>query len=257
MYTKKRIFAKLVAVLGWALLAGACRGGRTPAPAIPEKAETPQPPPAPTVTLVAEPNNIQSGDSTTLSWTSQNATDLDLVPGVGNVQAMGSTSVTLKDSTTFTLTATGPGGTGSATARVTVVVLPPAAQRGGPVVDDVPFDVQVARNIKDAYFDFDKASVRADAGQNLTADAAFLKAHPDVKFTMEGHCDDRGSEEYNLGLGDRRANAAKEFLINSGVAADQVSTISYGKAQPVCTEQMEDCWQKNRRAHLHLGGEPK
>jgi peptidoglycan-associated lipoprotein len=111
------------------------------------------------------------------------------------------------------------------------------------------------QNVKDAYFDFDKADIRADAEQVLTGDASFLKEHSGIKFTIEGKCDERGSEEYNLGLGDRRATAAKNFLVNAGVSADSISTISYGKSRPVCTDKTEDCWQQNRVDHLHYGPE--
>jgi len=111
--------------------------------------------------------------------------------------------------------------------------------------------------MKDAFFDYDKSDVRTDAQQALTADADFLKAHPDIKFTIEGHCDERGSEEYNLGLGDRRANAAKSFLSNLGVAADRITTISYGKDRPVCTDKNEECWQRNRRSHFVYGTQTK
>jgi peptidoglycan-associated lipoprotein len=252
MQTKNRTLTKLVAISALLLWAGGCRGGRTPAPVTPEKAEVPPPSPAPTVTLTAEPDNIQSGNSTTLSWNSQNASDLELGPAVGKVQATGSTSVTLRDSTTFTLTATGPGGTETAIARVTVTPLP-----SPPAIKPVPEDEGglLDKNAHDAYFDFDKADIRPDAEQALTGDANFLKEHQSIKFTLEGLCDERGSEEYNLALGDRRATTAKEFLVNAGVSADRINTISYGKSRPVCAEQTEECWQKNRRAHFHQGGE--
>jgi peptidoglycan-associated lipoprotein len=113
------------------------------------------------------------------------------------------------------------------------------------------------KQVKDAYFDFDKSDIRPDAAQTLTTDGGFFKEHGDVRFTAEGHCDERGSEEYNLGLGDRRATAAKNFLVNLGVSADRVSTISYGKSRPVCTESNEECWQKNRHAHFHFGTETR
>jgi peptidoglycan-associated lipoprotein len=208
------------------------------------------------VTLTAEPSTVDKGQSVTLSWSSQNATDLDLEPGVGKVQASGSSSVTPQDSTTYTLTATGPGGTQSATARVTVTIPPPPEAPPPPpvvVTDEAAF----GQNTKDAFFDFDKATIRADAEQALTGDASWLKSRQNIKFTIEGHCDERGSEEYNLGLGDRRATAAKNFLVNAGVSADGISTISYGKSRPVCTDHTEDCWQQNRRAHLQYGAESK
>jgi peptidoglycan-associated lipoprotein len=205
--------------------------------------------------LTAEPSTVEKGQSVTLSWTSQNATDLELDNGVGKVQAQGSTTVTPQDSTTYTLTATGPGGTQTATARVTVTVPPPPPPPPPPV--QVSEEDLFQQNVKDAYFDYDKSDIRSDAQQALTSDSEFLKAHTDIKFTIEGHCDERGSEEYNLGLGDRRATSAKNFLVNLGISTDNVSTISYGKDRPVCTDKNEECWQKNRRAHFHYGAETK
>jgi peptidoglycan-associated lipoprotein len=255
MRTKKRSFAVLAGVLGIALLAGACHTKVATQPPPPPQ---PTPQPAPTVTLTAEPSTIEKGQSVTLSWTSQNATDLDLQPGVGTVQATSSMSVSPQDSTTYTLTAKGPGGTQSATARVTVTLpQPPVAEAPKPVeiTDNEAFN----QNIKDAYFDYDKANIRPDAETVLTGDAGFLKDHQAIKFTIEGKCDERGSEEYNLGLGDKRANAAKSFLVNAGVSADRISTISLGKTHPVagCDQKAntEDCWQQNRVGHLHYGPE--
>ncbi len=256
MRTKKRSLAVLVGALGIALLAGACHKKVTAPPPTPPP---PPPPPAPTVTLTAEPSTIDKGQSVTLSWSSQNATDLDLEPGVGKVQASGSSSVTPQDSTTYTLTATGPGGTQSATARVTVS-LPPPPPPPPPVVKELT-DEEVFSQIKDAYFDYDKANIRPDAEQVLTSDAGILKAHPSIKFTIEGKCDERGSEEYNLGLGDKRATAAKNFLVTAGVSADGISTISYGKSRPVAgcnqADHSEDCWQQNRVDHFAYGTESK
>jgi peptidoglycan-associated lipoprotein len=205
--------------------------------------------------LTAEPSTIEKGQSVTLSWTSQNATDLTLDPGVGKVQAQGSTTVTPQDSTTYTLTATGAGGTQTATARVTVTAPPPPPPPPAPA--EVSEEDLFSQNMKDAYFDFDKSDIRSDAQQALTSDSDFLKTHSGIKFAIEGDCDERGSEEYNLGLGDRRATSAKSFLTNLGISTDRINTISYGKDRPVCTEHDEDCWQKNRRAHFHYGTETK
>jgi len=206
------------------------------------------------VTSTAEPSTIEKGQSVTLSWSSQNATDLDLEPGPGKVQASGSTSVTPQDSTTYTLTATGPGGSQSATARVTVSI-PPPPPPPAPPVKEIGEDEQFNQNVKDAFFDYDKATIRPDAETALSGDASYLKQHQGMKFTIEGKCDERGSEEYNLGLGQRRADAAKEFLVNAGVGGDRVMTISYGKSRQSCTENTEDCWQQNRVDHFHYGSE--
>jgi len=254
MRTKKRSLAVLVGLLGVVLLAGACHKKKEVAPPPPPP---PPPPPAPTVTLTAEPSTVEKGQSVTLSWTSQNATDLDLEPAVGKVQAQGSSSVTPQDSTTYTLTATGPGGTQSATARVTVTIPPPPPPPPPPPVKEISEEDLFGQNVKDAYFDYDKSDIRPDAVQTLTSDGSFFKDHQSIKFTIEGHCDERGSEEYNLGLGDRRATAAKNYLATAGVSADRISTISYGKSRPVCQEQTEECWQQNRRAHFHYGAESK
>jgi peptidoglycan-associated lipoprotein len=112
----------------------------------------------------------------------------------------------------------------------------------------------LGQEAQDAYFDYDKNDIRDDARQALTRDADLLKrifaADPTFSLVIEGHCDERGSAEYNLGLGDRRASAAKDFLVQLGVPADRVRTISYGKERPVCTDATEDCYQRNRRAHL-------
>jgi peptidoglycan-associated lipoprotein len=253
MLQQKRRLALLVGLLGAILLAGACHKKQVAAPPPPPP---PPPPPAPTVNLTAEPSTVEKGQSVTLSWTSQNATDLTLDPGVGKVQAQGSTTVTPQDSTTYTLTATGPGGSQTATARVTVTVPPPPPPPPPPKVEVSEEDL-FTQNVKDAYFDFDKSDIRPDAQQTLNSDSDFFKPHADIKFTIEGHCDERGSEEYNLGLGDRRATSAKSFLVNLGVSTDRINTISYGKDRPVCTDHDEVCWQKNRRAHFRFGTETK
>jgi peptidoglycan-associated lipoprotein len=106
----------------------------------------------------------------------------------------------------------------------------------------------------DAYFDYDKADLRTDARTALNNNSSelrsLLKEFPNTKFVVEGNCDERGSAEYNLALGDRRAKAAQEFLVQIGVPAERLATISYGQERPVCTDHDENCWQKNRRAHL-------
>jgi peptidoglycan-associated lipoprotein len=250
MLHKIRYIAVLVVIIAAVLLTGACKKKQVAAPPPPP----PPPPtaPAPTVTLTAEPSTIDRGQSVTLSWTSENATDLDLQPAIGKVQAQGSQAATPQDSTTFTLTATGPGGTNTATARVTVTVpAPPPPPPPKPL--EMSEDELFQQNVKSAYFDFDKANIREDAQAALTSDGEFLKEHGGIKFTIEGNCDERGSEEYNMGLGDRRATAAKNFLVNLGIAADRISTISYGKSRPVCSESTEECWQKNRRAAFRPG----
>jgi peptidoglycan-associated lipoprotein len=206
------------------------------------------PPPArPTVTLQAAPATVQRGQSVTLTWSSSNATTLNLAPGVGNVAPQGSSSVSPTDSITYTITATGPGGMADASARVTVTPPPPPRPAAAP---EPSLDELFTRNVKDAFFDYDSASIRADAREALSQTAQFLRSYPQVRVTIEGHCDERGSTEYNLALGDRRAQATKDFLASLGVTADRMDTISYGKERPSCTEHSESCWQQNRRGHF-------
>ena len=113
---------------------------------------------------------------------------------------------------------------------------------------------ELLARIQDVYFDYDKHFLRQDARQGLLDDskalAEILKQYPDYKLTVEGHCDERGSDEYNLALGDARAKAAREYLGELGVPANQLQVISYGKERPQCSDHEESCWQKNRRAHF-------
>ena len=103
--------------------------------------------------------------------------------------------------------------------------------------------------LQDAYFDFDKYDLREDARAALATDAEWLKKFPTIQILIEGHCDERGTTEYNLALGERRAGAAKDYLVSLGVDGGRIKIVSYGKERPVCTESTEACWQKNRRAH--------
>ena len=115
----------------------------------------------------------------------------------------------------------------------------------------------LASDVRDAYFDYDKFELRQDAQQALRQDASALKqilaAFPGLTVMVEGHCDERGSAEYNLGLGDRRASSARDFLVQLGIPADRLKTVSYVKERPVCTEQTEECYQRNRHAHFSAG----
>jgi len=112
---------------------------------------------------------------------------------------------------------------------------------------------QFAQNVKDIYFDYDKYDLRPDQTATVQADAQWLAQHPNVRFTIEGHCDERGSTEYNIALGDNRAQAVRNALTQAGVPADRIRIISFGKEKPFCTESNEQCWQQNRRAHFVYG----
>ncbi len=235
---KKYQLLFLVIVAGGVLLTAACNKK------VAKAAPPPPPPPvAPTATLAASPDVIQQGQASQLTWQTTNA-DSITIEGLGDVSASGSRSVKPGDSTTYTLIAKGPGGTQQATARVTVNAAPVASAPA--LTDEELFE----KNVQDVYFDYDKANMRADQQGAAQGDASFLAQHPNIKVLIAGHCDDRGSEEYNLALGDSRANTIKNALVSEGVSADRIKTISYGKEKPFCSDDNEQCWQQNRRDHF-------
>jgi peptidoglycan-associated lipoprotein len=160
--------------------------------------------------------------------------------------------VTPASSVTYTATATGPGGTATDTVRVTVNVPapPPAAAPPPPPAPAPTLDELFGRAIQDILFDYDKSDIRPDQTGRIQGNATFLRQQGAVRITIEGHADERGSQEYNLGLGDRRANAAKSSLVQQGIAENRINTITFGEERPVCREQSEDCYQRNRRAHF-------
>jgi peptidoglycan-associated lipoprotein len=218
-------------------------------PEAPRPAYTP--PPAavkPTASLSADRNSINKGDSVKLSWTTTDATNVSIAPEVGAVTPQGSTTVSPVESTTYTLTASGAGGTTDATVRVSVNV--PVVVTEAP--KSTNFDELFLKEMRDAYFDYDSAAIRPDAREALQKSADFLKNYPNTRVTIEGHCDERGSTEYNLALGQRRANAVKEYLVSLGIPADHLSTTSWGKEKPFCTDSSEACYQQNRRGHFTL-----
>ena len=108
------------------------------------------------------------------------------------------------------------------------------------------------QNVKDIFFDYDSYDIRSDAQSTISQDANFLNQHPALKVVIGGYCDERGSTEYNLALGENRANAAKQGLVTAGVSPDRLRTVSYGKEKQFCTEHDESCWQLNRRAQFSL-----
>jgi peptidoglycan-associated lipoprotein len=225
-----------------------------PPPAPAPRAEAPPPPSKPVInSFTIEPRSIERGQSATLRWSVSNATDMTIDQGVGPVQSTGSRSVYPSSSTTYTLIANGPGGsdTRSVTAEVASAPAPPPPPPPKPSrsAQDI-----LSSDVQDAYFDYDSNAIREDARSALTKDADVLKQvfadNPGFSVMVEGHADERGSAEYNLGLGDRRATATKEFLVQLGVPADRLQPRSYGKEHPSCTDSNESCWQRNRRAHF-------
>jgi peptidoglycan-associated lipoprotein len=237
--------ALLISFSALALFVGGCHK-KVVAPPTPP----PPPPPAakPTASLSADRTSINKGQSVRLSWTTTDATNVSIAPEVGAVTPQGSTTVNPSESTTYALTASGAGGTADASVHISVNAPAPPP----PPAKTETFEELFLKEVRDAYFDYDKADIRPDARVALQKSADFLKGYPNQRFTVEGHCDERGSTEYNLALGQRRANAVKEYLISLGIAPDRISTTSWGKEKPFCTESNESCWQQNRRGHFTL-----
>jgi peptidoglycan-associated lipoprotein len=208
-------------------------------------APPPPPPPPPTASISVNPTSIQPGQSATLTWQTANATDVS-IEGLGAVQTSGSQAVSPSDSTDYNLVPKGAGGTQNTTTHLTVTQPAPSPPPppAGPT-DEELFE----QNIKDIYFDYDKADLRDDQNAALQADMLFLNQHPNINFTIEGRCDERGSAEYNLALGDKRATAVKNALTIAAINASRINVISLGKEKPFCSESNEACWQQNRRGH--------
>ena len=244
MNSKYRVLACVVALAAVAGLAG-CGKKKThdtgnTAPALTG--------PAPTAQLSATPTTITAGDQVVLTWRTTDATNIS-IEGIGDVPSSGVKTVTPSTSTSYHLVARGDGGSADATARVTVnpvqmaVAVPQDSSASNMTADE-----QFRANVQDIFFDYDAYEVRADQAGQLSKAAAYLAQNPTIKVLIGGYCDERGSNEYNLNLGQSRANSTKQALVQAGIAADRLRIVSYGKEKPFCTESTEECWQQNRRA---------
>lgn len=202
-------------------------------------------PASPSATLTIVPDTVERGQTAQLSWNTQNASSIT-IDGIGTVAASGSKTVTPPNSTTYHLTASGQGGSTDASARVTVNI---PADKVSRLTDEQLFE----QNVKDVFFNYDNFQIREDELQIVNTDAQFLAQHPSLKLVISGHCDERGSEDYNMGLGENRASVVRDTLVQHGVSPDRIRIISYGKEKPFCTTaEDESCWQQNRRAHFAL-----
>jgi peptidoglycan-associated lipoprotein len=254
--SKRHLFFVLFVVL--ALVAAGCKkkvpvqSPKTTTPPVTK----PGPSPAPMIdSFTANPPTVERGKASTLRWETRSATEVS-IDGIGTVPATGSRQVFPADTTRYRMVAKGPGGQTEASVAVNVQAPEEAAAPTPSVTGPArkSFLERLQSEIQDVYFDYDKSEIREDSRATLHRDADALKAlfkdFPTAIINLEGHCDERGSAEYNLGLGDRRATSVKEFLVQIGVPAERLRTISYGKERQQCTESSEDCWQKNRRAHF-------
>jgi peptidoglycan-associated lipoprotein len=206
--------------------------------------------PAPTATLSADPTAIDQGQSVVLNWRTTNASSVS-IDGIGTVATNGTQTVSPSTSTNFHLVAKGDGGTTEANVRVTVRV-PTVPESGNITETDASADAAFHAAVKDLFFDYDSYDIRQADESSVSAAATYLNAHQDIKVLIAGYCDDRGSAEYNITLGENRANAAKQALTAAGVNASRIRVVSYGKERQFCTEENEACWQQNRRAQFNV-----
>ncbi len=242
-YANRKSLA-LAAGLAAMLTVAGCHKKKPAPPPPPPPATTA---PAPTASITATPDTINAGDQSVLTWQTTNATDVS-IDGLGTVASSGTQTVRPTQTTSYHLVAHGDGGSADATATVTVntpQATPPPAETN---IDEATFE----QNVKPVFFDYDAYDIRSDAQSVIQADANYLNQHPDLKVVIGGYCDERGSTEYNLALGENRANAAKQALVTAGVSPDRLRTVSYGKEKQFCTEHNEACWQQNRRAQFTL-----
>lgn len=207
----------------------------------------------PTATITAEPLSVHRGESVVLNWRTTNATSVS-IDGIGQVNVNGTQTVTPDSSTNFHLVAKGDGGTTEANVRVTVQV-PDAGGfvDNGQTNTGNPTDNAVFhQNVQDVFFDYDSSDLRPDAQTSIAQAAAYLTKNPTIRILIAGYCDDRGSAEYNITLGQSRAESAKTALVQAGIASNRIRVVSYGKERQFCTEETESCWQQNRRDQFSI-----
>lgn len=250
-----KVSAVLMALALLIFAAGCKKKPPPPPPPPPAIHETPPAPPKAVInSFTVEPSTIEKGQAATLRWSISNATDMAVDQGVGAVQSEGSRQVFPTATTTYTLAVHGPGGDDSKTATVQVTSPPPPPPPPPPPQVTETSEQIINRDVKDVYFDYNKNDIRGDSQTVLQGDADVLKRvfsnDTNITVRIEGNCDERGSAEYNLALGDRRAQAARDYLVQLGVSTDKLKTISYGKEKPVCTDATEDCYQRNRHDHF-------
>ena len=207
----------------------------------------------PTASLSADPLAIDLGQSVVLNWRTSNANSVS-IDGIGNVAVNGTQTVSPSSSTNFHLVATNDGGTTDANVRVTVRVptVPTAPGDADGSGGDMGSDSIFHAKVQDIFFGYDSFDLSPEAAANITSAAAFLNAHPAIKVLIGGYCDDRGSAEYNITLGENRANAAETALVSAGVPASRIRVVSYGKEKQFCTDENESCWQQNRRDQFSI-----
>jgi len=250
-----------VVVLGGGFLAFlACAGCGRPAPV-----RSSAPPPAPETTSTqgpvefrptivsfrVEPSRVEPGECARMSWTVKDAEEVIITPEVGHATQTGSLCVYPLQATRYKLEAKNDVASAAAVVSVSMIHFPPVP---GPSQEENAPTRRLATDAPDIYFDYNSVQIRPDARDSLSHTyyvvQAVLKEYPNGHVRIEGNCDERGSAEYNLALGDQRASTVRDFLIRLGTPGERLETISWGKERPVCEEHTEGCWQQNRRVHF-------
>ena len=243
----------LALFFGLVLVSSSCKkrtqsSARPPAPPVPSVGDKPTTKSPPTIEVKASPSTIERGNQTTLSWTSTGANSILIDGGIGNVAETGSLVLSPRESITYTAIAKGSDSDSRASTRVTVV------DRSDRSV--VSSDLEGLRRaieegkVRPIFFQYDLAELNAESKRILTENARWISQFPTAVAIIEGHCDERGSEEYNLALGDRRAQVTHNYLLEVGVAAGQLEALSFGEERPFSACHEESCWKRNRRAHF-------
>ncbi len=220
-----------------------------PAPAPPPVVE-PDPIPSPTVSLSLSPNTIEAGQHSTLSWSSENGTTLEINNGIGATQLSGEIVLSPSESTTYIAIVKGAGGEARASSRLTVVEPQPE-----PIVRsdaEILSELISQGKINPVYFAYDKAQLSGEAKSTLSQNASYFNRYSNTNLVIEGHCDERGSDEYNLALGDRRANAVLSYLTQLGVASGRLQSVSFGEERPAKKASSEAAYALNRRAEFKI-----
>ncbi len=241
MKTQKSIFSIALLLVALTAVSGCGKKKTATLPPANETAPT-ENGGVPTAQLTATPTVISAGDQVQLRWATTNATSIS-IDGIGDVPSVGVKTVTPSESTTYHLVARGGSLTADASASVTVNSPPAISVPSRSMSAEEEFNARV----QPIFFDYDTYDIRGDAQAILAKNADYLNAHPEIKIAIGGYCDERGSDEYNLVLGQNRAEAAKTALVTAGIATDRIRVISYGKEKPFCSDSTEECWQLNRR----------
>jgi peptidoglycan-associated lipoprotein len=243
-----------LALLGALALAGCGHKKTAPTQQLPDTSAAASVP-APTASISSTPQTVDKGDAIVLVWRTTNATEAS-IDGIGPVKPNDQLMLAPTQTTTYHLTAKGDGGNADASVLVTINAPEPPPPPPPPAVSSSDMsatsDAAFHQNVQDIYFDYDSYDMRPDATTAVSQAVAWMQAHPTIKIVIGGYCDDRGSTEYNIALGENRANAAKSALTKGGVDAGRIRIVSYGKEKQFCSEETESCWQQNRRAAFQM-----